>query len=102
MRVLRLLLLFGAILAGGWAMSLVPAKFFPDSDRAQILVYLDMPAGTSMRKTDATVQAISKTWMIKNTFHILKNMRPMLDLVVLGLFYHLHLSTPNLQKHFYD
>ncbi len=53
--VVVMILLF---LVGGWAMNLVPKKFFPDSDRAQVLVYLDMPAGTSMRKTDATIQDI--------------------------------------------
>ena len=52
------ILMVGFFIAGGWIMSLIPAKFFPDSDRAQVLVYLDMPAGTSMRETDATLQEI--------------------------------------------
>ena len=72
-RIAFVVVILGLFLAGGWAMSLVPAKFFPDSDRAQILVYLDMPAGTSMRKTDATVQAISKKLDDKEHFpHIEK------------------------------
>ena len=60
-RIAFVVVILGLFFVGGWAMSLVPAKFFPDSDRAQILVYLDMPAGTSMRKTDATIQADRKS-----------------------------------------
>jgi multidrug efflux pump subunit AcrB len=37
-----------------------PQKFFPGSDRAQVLVYVDLPAGASSRNTDATVQALSE------------------------------------------
>lgn len=44
--------------AGGAGMSFVPKKFFPDSDRAQILVYFELPAGSSITKTDATLQGI--------------------------------------------
>lgn len=40
------------------SLGLVPKKFFPDSDRTQVLVYLDMPAGTSMRKTDSTLREV--------------------------------------------
>ncbi|MEM1059755.1 MAG: efflux RND transporter permease subunit, partial [Verrucomicrobiota bacterium] len=41
---------------GGWLMGLVPKKFFPDSDRAQILVYADLPVGVTSRATDQAVQ----------------------------------------------
>lgn len=57
-RPLFLLVMIGLFFLGGWAMSIVPAKFFPDSDRAQVLIYLDMPAGTSMRETEATLKKI--------------------------------------------
>ena len=57
-RPLFLIIMFALFMAGGWAMGLVPVKFFPDSDRSQVLIYLDMPAGTSMRETDATMQEI--------------------------------------------
>lgn len=46
----------------------VPKKFFPDSDRTQILIYLDLPAGTSMRKTDATLKEIFKEIENKDRF----------------------------------
>lgn len=40
------------------AMSVVPQKFFPDSDRAQVLVYLDMPAGVSANAMDLRMQEV--------------------------------------------
>lgn len=46
------LLFFGSV----FTMPYVPKKFFPDSDRTQVLVYLDLPAGTSMRRTDAMLR----------------------------------------------
>ncbi len=47
---LPFLILMAAMLAG--AVSLfgqVPKQFFPDSDRTQVLVYIDLPAGTPAR-----------------------------------------------------
>ena len=57
-RLIFMVVMVGLFLLGGWAMGQVPTKFFPDSDRAQVLVYLDMPAGTSMRETDAKMREI--------------------------------------------
>jgi len=48
-----------AFLAAGFAMGLVPQQFFPASDRPEILIYADMPVGTSSAKTDSTIAAIS-------------------------------------------
>lgn len=42
------------------SLQLVPQQFFPSSDRAQILVYADMPVGTSSVAMDEKVQAISE------------------------------------------
>jgi multidrug efflux pump subunit AcrB len=39
-------------------MSIVPVKFFPDSDRAQVLAYIDLPAGTTMRETQRSLQEV--------------------------------------------
>ncbi|MFP4390221.1 MAG: efflux RND transporter permease subunit, partial [Desulfococcaceae bacterium] len=63
-RILRwrlLFLLLIVVLFAGAVFTLphLPKKFFPDSDRTQILVYLDLPAGSSMRKTDAAIREIS-------------------------------------------
>ncbi|MBF7072054.1 efflux RND transporter permease subunit [Glaciecola sp. MH2013] len=51
---LAILLFIGA----GAAMSIVPVKFFPDSDRAQVLAYIDLPAGASMRETEAVLEDV--------------------------------------------
>ncbi len=40
----------------------VPKVFFPSSERAQLLVYLDLPAGVSITETDRIVKGISQ-WM---------------------------------------
>lgn len=52
--ILSVLLFIGA----GAAMSTVPVKFFPDSDRAQVLAYIDLPAGSSMRETEAVLNDV--------------------------------------------
>jgi multidrug efflux pump subunit AcrB len=44
--------------AAGGALNLVPVKFFPDSDRAQVLAYIDLPAGTTMRQTQRSLQEV--------------------------------------------
>lgn len=49
-------------------MSTVPQKFFPDSDRTQALVYLTLPAQTSMRETTRLTQEASQTLMDKSQF----------------------------------
>ncbi|MEW9799287.1 efflux RND transporter permease subunit [Alteromonas sp. CYL-A6] len=59
-RGLFIALMIGLFFLGGFAMSKVPVKFFPDSDRAQVLVYLDLPAGSSIRETNRTLNAIFK------------------------------------------
>jgi multidrug efflux pump subunit AcrB len=51
---LTLVLLVGAVAAIGNA----PSRFFPPSDRAQVLVYLDLPAGVTTRTTNARVQQV--------------------------------------------
>jgi multidrug efflux pump subunit AcrB len=49
-----------ALLAAAlYALGQVPQKFFPDSDRAQVLVYVDLPAGSSSRETDATIRTLA-------------------------------------------
>ncbi|WP_100656429.1 efflux RND transporter permease subunit [Alteromonas flava] len=57
-RSLFLLAMFGLFILGGYALSLVPVKFFPDSDRSQVLIYLDLPAGSSMRETTSLMQRV--------------------------------------------
>lgn len=48
-----------AVFIGSLAlMGLVPQQFFPDSDRAQVLVYVELPAGTSTRTTDRRMRDV--------------------------------------------
>ncbi|MBT1449948.1 efflux RND transporter permease subunit [Glaciecola sp. XM2] len=59
---------------GGFGMSLVPVKFFPDSDRSQVLIYMDLPAGSSMRETNEVMQAVMADLDDKERFaHIEKH-----------------------------
>lgn len=57
-RLIFIVVMIGLFFFGGFLMSFVPVKFFPDSDRPQVIIYMDMPAGTSLRKTDATLREI--------------------------------------------
>lgn len=50
--------MLGLMAAAIFAMQAVPQKFFPDSDRAQVLVYVDLPADVSTRATDAAMREI--------------------------------------------
>jgi multidrug efflux pump subunit AcrB len=45
-----------------YAFTLIPQAFFPEGDRNQYLIYLDLPAGTRIEETDRTVQEISR-WL---------------------------------------
>ncbi|WP_286233701.1 efflux RND transporter permease subunit [Thalassotalea sediminis] len=48
-----------------FSMQFVAKQFFPDSDRTQILVNIDLPNGTSSRETDRQMRAIF-TWFNQN------------------------------------
>lgn len=37
-----------------------PAKFFPDSDRAQVLIYVNLPAGVTTRTTEARIKGMMR------------------------------------------
>lgn len=41
---------------GGLMIATTPAKFFPDSDRAQVLVYVNLPIGVTTRTTEARIK----------------------------------------------
>ena len=49
-----------AFALAGFGMSTVPQEFFPQSDRPEVLIYADLPVGTSSGKTDRTIAAISR------------------------------------------
>ena len=56
----KFFLSLAALLFAGsiFLMSFVPKQFFPDSDRAQVLVYVDLPTDASARTTDRRMQDI--------------------------------------------
>lgn len=49
-------------------MGFVPQQFFPDSDRAQVLIYTQLPAGTTSRTTDARMQDMFKLFNNKEEY----------------------------------
>ncbi len=49
-----------ALVAGVAMMQVVPKKFFPDSDRNQVLVTIDFPSDIAADVTDRRVQALSR------------------------------------------
>lgn len=62
-RILRIRLIFMAgmlvlLVAAVYAIGQAPSRFFPQSDRAQVLVYLDLPAGVTARTTDRRVKRV--------------------------------------------
>ena len=67
-RFLFLALIVLAFFGGGYLMSKVPAQFFPNSDREQVLVYLDLPEGVSTEDTDAAMQIVLETIADRDMF----------------------------------
>lgn len=55
------LMVIGLVIAGMLFQG-VPKAFFPESDRNQFLIYLDMPAGASVRETQRVVEGVSR-WL---------------------------------------
>jgi multidrug efflux pump subunit AcrB len=73
-RILFIVAMLGLFVLGGFGMSQVPVKFFPNSDRSQVLVYMDLPAGSSMRETNALMQQVMLNLDDKSRFeHIQKH-----------------------------
>ena len=61
-RILVLVFTGGAFAAALYAATFIPQAFFPSGDRNQYLIYLDLPAGTSIEETDRTVRKLS-AWL---------------------------------------
>lgn len=62
--IVMVILFLGAV----GSLGMVSQKFFPDSDRTQVLVYLDFPSATSMRKTDEEIQKMLTVLKDKERF----------------------------------
>lgn len=67
-RVLFLITVTALLVFAGQQMMTVPQKFFPDSDRTQVLVYLTASPQASMNETTRLVQSVSEALLDKNTF----------------------------------
>ncbi len=57
-----ILAMVGLLIGSGYLLNFIGKEFFPLGDRNQYLVYLDLPAGNSVKKTDAIVQRLT-TWL---------------------------------------
>lgn len=58
---------------GGLLMKSAPQKFFPDSDRAQVLIYVNLPAGVTTRTTEARMKQMMAMVQDKTQFPDLDN-----------------------------
>ncbi|GGO71599.1 efflux RND transporter permease subunit [Bowmanella pacifica] len=59
--------MFALLVLSVISMKLVPKQFFPDSDRTQILVNIDLPKGTSSRETDRQMRDIFR-WLEQDQY----------------------------------
>ncbi len=55
------------------SMSFVAKQFFPDSDRTQVLVYVDLPNGSSQQQTDRQVKDMMAWFNDKNRFPFIES-----------------------------
>ena len=61
-RILVLAFTGGVFAVALYAATFIPQAFFPSGDRNQYLIYLDLPAGTSIEETDRSVRELS-AWL---------------------------------------
>ena len=67
-RVVFLGLMAALLVAGVAGIASAPKKFFPDSDRSQVLIYVDLPSGVSTRTTDRRMQKMFEAMRDEETF----------------------------------
>ncbi|MEP3245760.1 MAG: efflux RND transporter permease subunit [Sneathiella sp.] len=61
-RYLFILFMVGLLAGSAYLLNFVDKEFFPLGDRNQYLIYLDLPAGNSVQKTDEVVQDLT-AWL---------------------------------------
>ena len=61
-RIIVLAITGGVFAAAIYAATFIPQAFFPQGDRNQYLIYLDLPAGTRIEETDRTIRELS-AWL---------------------------------------
>lgn len=67
-RLLVVVLMFALLPVGGLLVGSAPAKFFPDSDRSQILIYVNLPSGVTAGATDARMRKMMDILADKERF----------------------------------
>ncbi len=67
-KVLFITFMIVLLIGSGYLLSTVGKEFFPLGDRNQFLVYIDLPAGTSITKTDEVIQRMSR-WLSDKTIN---------------------------------
>lgn len=77
-RVMRVRWLFlsamaALLIASVYGLAVSPKKFFPDSDRPQILINVDLPAGSTIAATDAAVKSLMQTMADRERFPHIKD-----------------------------
>ncbi|MDO6447143.1 efflux RND transporter permease subunit [Colwellia sp. 1_MG-2023] len=72
-KILFISIILVTFIASIGAMKFVAKQFFPESDRTQILMYIDLPNGTSSRETNRQMQEIFKWLDNKEQFAFIEN-----------------------------
>ncbi len=57
-KIIFLVLMFALLPFGGLLIATAPARFFPDSDRSQVLIYVNLPAGVTTSTTQVKMQSM--------------------------------------------
>ena len=72
-KLLFMSIMFALFVSAGYSMKFVAKQFFPNSDRTQVLVNIDLPNGTSSRETNRQMQEIFKWFNDKDTFNYIES-----------------------------
>jgi multidrug efflux pump subunit AcrB len=72
-RILFLLAMASLLAASVFGLKQAPKRFFPDSDRPQLMAYVDLPAGVSTRTTERTMRRVSEALQDEERFPHLRN-----------------------------
>ncbi|MGB6229215.1 MAG: efflux RND transporter permease subunit [Litorimonas sp.] len=68
LRWIYVIFMIGLFGFGGYLMGQVPNRFFPDSDRAQLLVYVDAPADVTARVTEERMKRLAAIVTDKDSY----------------------------------